>query len=101
MFKSHVFILLILVWLFTIFVPSINSLLNDDENIFTTITLNEEEQQEEEGKNNIDEKLVVEQNPSSFSLLSQLKNSLLYDFYLLGDSDNTSKIVLPPPEFFI
>ena len=65
-----------------------------------TINLNEEEQKGQE-KNNIDEKLIVEGTNTDFSLLSQLQSSLSYDFYILGNFEHISEIILPPPEHLI
>lgn len=99
MFRLQVLIPLILVWLFTLFAPNIINLLSGTD---FTITLNEEEQQEhEEGEKNTDEKLVVPQNHTNLLTLNLQTNKLSFHFYLQGKSNNTHKIILPPPKYFI
>ena len=94
---SYLPLILISVWLFAIFAPPIISVLGEDGTSIITLNLNEEEQQEQ-GKKTLDEKQVVVRTSTSLLVLSRLQNTHLYDFYLLGNSDHSSEIVLPPPE---
>ena len=98
--RPALILVLLSVWLFAIFAPPLISIFCDDRNPIVSINLNEEEQQEQ-GKKSTDEKLVVVRNSSSFSVLSQLQNSILHSFYLLGNSVHASEIDHPPPELFI
>lgn len=100
MSRSQIHYVLLFLWLFAIFATPIISFLGEENNSIVTINLNEEEQQEQ-AKKNIDEKLIVEKKGSDFSLQSHLQGCLSYDFYIFGNSEHISEIVLPPPEQFI
>lgn len=100
MSKSRILYIMLFLWLFAIFAPSVISLLSEEHTSLLTINLSEKEQQEQE-KNNIDEKLIVEGADTNFSDLSHLQSSLSYNFYILENSEHISEIILPPPEYFI
>jgi hypothetical protein len=75
-------------------------MLSEGNKTILTINLCEEEQKGQE-KSDIDEKLIVERANTNFSPLSHLQSSLSYNFYVLGNSDHISEIILPPPEYTI
>ena len=60
MIKPAVLALLISIWLFAVFAPSVISLVNNEDNIFISLNLNEEEQQEQVKKDDSEEKILLE-----------------------------------------
>lgn len=95
MLKSRMLFVLLGLWLFAIAVPSVITLIDIDQPVVVS-NLNEEEHQKQV-KTSVDEKKVVNRL-SDFSLLSQWQESILYNPYLLRNSDHRAEIVLPPPE---
>lgn len=83
-------------WLFAIAAPSVITLIDVDKPVVVS-NLNEEEQQEQ-GKKSLDEKKVVDNGLSNFSLLLFWQDAVSCNAYLLGTSDFRCEIVLPPPE---
>jgi len=96
MSKSRMHFILLGLWLFAISAPSVITLIDVDRPVVVS-NLNEEEHQEQV-KNNVDEKKVLNNALSDFSLLSQWQESILHNPYLLRNSDHKVEIVLPPPE---
>lgn len=99
MSKSRMLFILLGLWLFAIAAPSVITLIDVDKPVVVS-NLNEEEQHEQ-GKKSVDEKKVVDSNLFDFSLLSQWRDSVSCDAYLLGASDYRSEIILPPPEHLL
>ena len=98
--RLQLLLVLLSVWLFAIFAPPVISVFSEDGNPLITINLNEEEPQEQ-AKKDLDEKVVLERNFANYILLAKFWNSSKYFPSLLKNSDNTSEIVLPPPEKYI
>ncbi|WP_091865120.1 hypothetical protein [Pricia antarctica] len=99
MSKPRMLFILLGLWLFAIAAPSVITLIDVDKPVVVS-NINEEEHQEQ-GKKSFDEKKVVNNGLSDFSLLSQWQESILYNPYLLRNSDHRAEIVLPPPERII
>jgi len=99
MSKSRMLFILLGLWLFAIAAPSVITLIDVDKPVVVS-NLNEEENKEQ-GKKSVDEKKVVNNGLSDFSLLSQWKESVIYNPYLLRNSDHRAEIVLPPPECIV
>jgi len=100
MIKSSILASLIFIWLFAVFVPSVISLVNNEDNIFISVNLNEEEQQEQGKKDNSEEKTVLEYwiaqihiSPRERTFLSDQLEVIIYSHAI--------EIPLPPPEFLI
>lgn len=100
MIKSSILASLIFIWLFAVFVPSVISLVNNEDNIFISVNLNEEEQQEQGKKDNSEEKTVLEYWIAQIHLSPQ-ERTFLSDQLEITISSHAIEIPLPPPEFLI
>lgn len=96
MSKSRMLFILLGLWLFAIAAPSVITLIDVDKPVVVS-NLNEEEQQEQ-GKKSGDEKKVVHDDLSDFSLRSKLGNRGNFKFYRVKSLDTSLEIILPPPE---
>jgi len=100
MIKSSILASLISIWLFAVFAPSVITLVNNEDNIFISVNLNEEEQQEQGEKGDSEEKTVLENwiaqihiSPHERTFLSDQLEVIIYSHAI--------EIPLPPPEFLI
>jgi hypothetical protein len=100
MIKSTVLVSLISIWLFAVFAPSIISLVNNEDNIFISITLNEEQQQEQGKKDDSEEKTLLEYWIEQIHI-SPKERTFLSDQLEIFISTHAIEIPLPPPEFLI
>lgn len=100
MSRSLILLVLFSVWTFAIFAPPLISVLSEDGKSLVSNNLSEEEEQEQ-GKKNMEKKEIVSDNPTNFSLLSQLQDFGMCDFYLFVHSDYLSEVVPPPPKYTI
>ena len=80
--------------------PAIVNIVNYDSDTVIISNLLEEENQNKT-PTDLEEKKVVVYNFSNFGISLFSKNKRKNLFYMEGDSNFTSKILLPPPEFFI
>ncbi|WP_299158790.1 hypothetical protein [uncultured Eudoraea sp.] len=100
MIKPAVLALLISIWLFAVFAPSVISLVNNEDNIFISLNLNEEEQQEQVKKDDSEEKILLENWLAQIHLL-QNERILFSHTLQINFSSHAIEIPLPPPEFLI
>lgn len=100
MIKSTVLASLISIWLFAVFAPSVISLVNNEDNIFISVNLNEEKQQEEGEKGDSEEKILLENCLAQITFLQNERNLFLHTLQI-NFSSYAIEIPLPPPEFLI
>tara|TARA_R110000796_G_scaffold183498_1_gene299906 strand:+ start:39011 stop:39316 length:306 start_codon:yes stop_codon:yes gene_type:complete len=93
--KTVIQSILLVFWLFALTAQPIITLLDDDAKVVIT-TLNEEEHQQ--GKKNTEsEKFFFNQFINHLQISNQ-RSQKIADFYILGFSSHTQKILLPPPK---
>jgi|GEM_PF-3172912 len=92
--------LLSLVLCLSLITPAIVNIVNYDSDTVIISNLLEEENQNKT-PTDLEEKKVVVYNFSNFGISLFSKRQLKNLFYMESDSNFTSKILLPPPEFFI
>ncbi|MCJ7466668.1 MAG: hypothetical protein MUO53_08245 [Maribacter sp.] len=100
MSRSHILFVLLSLWIFAIVAPPIITFLDKDLKSVVSINLNEEEPHEQ-GKKSVDQKLIIDQHTTNYSLLSKLQQPVLYAFDHIKKSNHALEIVLPPPKFLI
>jgi hypothetical protein len=69
-----------------------------DQTVFVSSNLNEEENQNSSIKYNGEKQIVYSNIESLFSILLNNKK-VAHSIYLLGSSNYTLDIILPPPEY--
>jgi hypothetical protein len=100
MTRSHILFVLLYLWIFAIVAPPIIAFFDRDLKSVVSINLNEEEPHEQ-GKKSVDQKLIIDQNTSIYSLRSKLQQPALDMFDHIEKSNLALEIVLPPPKFII
>tara|TARA_R110002051_G_scaffold82832_1_gene147293 strand:+ start:8204 stop:8518 length:315 start_codon:yes stop_codon:yes gene_type:complete len=96
--KTVIQSILLVFWLLALTAQPIITLLDDDAKVVVT-NINEEEHQEhpQSKKNTETEKFFFNQF-INLSQISRQKSQKIADFYILGFSSHTQKILLPPPK---
>lgn len=100
MTKSSILVSLIFIWLFTVFAPSVISLVNTDHSVYVSLNLNDEEQQEQAKYDDSEEKIIHEYSIAQIRF-SQQKRTLFSDKRQLIFFSHPIEISLPPPEVLI
>jgi hypothetical protein len=95
--KSIVLVIISSVWILGTLTPPIVSLFLDDSN-FICLNLNEEEPQEEEKKDLGEEKILAEFNRNT-SLNGYFQNSNVFIDLSKDVVNQSTEILLPPPEY--
>jgi hypothetical protein len=103
MTKFTILISLIFIWLFTVFAPSVISLVNNEDSAYVSLNPNEEEQQEQQEQAKFDdkeEKIFLEESIAQIRF-SQQKRTPFSDKRQLILFSHSVEISLPPPEALI
>jgi hypothetical protein len=100
MTKSPILVSLIFIWLFTVFAPSVISLVNNEDSAYVSLNPNEEEQQEQAKFDDKEEKIFLEESIAQIRF-SQQKRTSFSDKRQLIFFSHSVEISLPPPEALI
>ena len=100
MTKSSILVSLIFIWLFTVFAPSVISLVNNEDSAYVSLNVKEEEQQEQAKFDSSEEKIFHEESTTQIGF-SQQKRTLFLDKRRLIFLSHSVEISLPPPKVLI
>lgn len=89
---------LLLVWLIALTAPPIITMLDSDTKVLVTNLTEEEQHEYPQGKKNTETPKLFFDQLECFSQISKQQSQKIADFYILGVSTHTQKILLPPPK---
>jgi hypothetical protein len=96
--KSLIQSILLLFWLVALTVPSIVTFIDSESKVIVTNLTEEEHHEYPQGKKSSESEKLLFNQFISFLQISKQQSQKIADFYILGVSTHTQKILLPPPK---